>query len=359
MLAGTNPLYRPHIALEAGVTAWIVEMVLVLIWSLHPVAGRLGVLVAGLFLVIPCSLRSLPIFRFLLMCGMALAFAIASLQLSLAPTAGFRGRLAYVFTWLGTRVVKRRSRRFDGVALLQFVIATLVLAASIAAVKAASLSGLWPARWLAGGIMFLSFAEMATAGHYFLTALIGISAPAWMRSPYLSISIREFWAERWNPAASALIFGKCIFAPLARSGVGLALFAAFLGSAVAHTLLLYMATTRWSVSLTCGAFFLVQPLFIAAERWMNMRLWWTVARRAWTFAVLAITSPLFVEPMLQLIEPTWGTPNQVLPPTLQVLGLVVFMNVLVSLGSFASIGNSPSTRWSKAERAVMQPAGRK
>jgi hypothetical protein len=202
--------------------------------------------------------------------------------------------------------------------------------------------------------MFLSFAEMATAGHSFLTALIGISAPAWMRSPYLSISIREFWAERWNPAASALIFGKCIFAPLAGRGVGLALFATFLGSAVAHMLLLYMATTRWSVSLMCGTFFLVQPLFIAAERWMNMRLWWAVARRAWTFAVLAITSPLFVEPMLQLIEPTWGTPNQVLLPTLQVLGLVILMNVLVSLGSFASIGNSPSTRWSEGERAVIR-----
>ena len=337
-LAGTNPFYEPHITLEVGVTAWFVDMVLVLIMSWHPFTARVGVLVAGLFMAVPCLLRALPMSRFLLMCGMALAFALAALQLFAVPTAGFRGRLAYVFTWLGTRAVKRRARCFDAVSLLQLIVATLVLAAATAAVKAVSPSGIWwPARWLAGGILLLSFAEMMTAGHYFLTALMGISAPALMRSPYLSASIREFWAERWNPAASALVFGKYFFAPLARRGVGLALFAAFLGSAVAHVLLLYLAAGRWGISLMWGIFFLVQPLLLAVERWMNVRRWRPAAGRAWTLTVLAITSPLLVEPALQLIEPTWGTPDKVLLPTIRVLGLVICMNVFVSLGSLASI----------------------
>jgi len=297
-LAGTNPFYEPHITLKVGVTAWFVDMVLVLILSLHPFTARVGVLVAGLFMAVPCFLRTLPMFRFLLMCCMAFPFAIAALQLFAVPTAGFRGRLAYVFTWLGTREVKRRARSFDAVSLRHLIVATLVFAAAVAVVKAVSPSGIWwLARWLAGGIMLLSFAEMTTAGHDFLTALMGLNAPALMRSPHRSASIGEFWAERWNPAASALVFGKYFFAPLARRGVGLALFAAFLASAVANVLLFYMATRRWGISLMCGAFFFVQPLLIAVERRMKVRRWRPMAKWAWTLAALAIASPLLVEPV--------------------------------------------------------------
>src|SRR5437660_7583243 len=165
--------------------AWFVDMVLVLILFLHPFTARIGVVVAGLFMAVPCFLWASPLSRFLLMCCMAFPFAVVTLQLFPAPTAGFRGRLAYVFTWLGTREVKRRARSFDALSLLQLTVATLVLAAAIAAVKAVSPSGIWLfARWLAGGIMILSFAEMATAGHYFLTALMGLNAPALMRSPF-------------------------------------------------------------------------------------------------------------------------------------------------------------------------------
>jgi hypothetical protein len=243
--------------------------------------------------------------------------------------------------------VKRRARSFDAVSLLHFIVATLVLAGAAGTVKGVSPSGIgWLARWLAGGIMLLAFAEMTTAGHYFLTALMGISAPALMRSPHRSASLGEFWAERWNPAASALVFGRFFFAPLARRGVGLALFAAFFASALAHVLLLHMATRRWGMSLMWGAFFLLQPLLIAVERRLKVRRWRPVRRRAWTLATLAITSPLIVEPILQLIEPTWGAPSNVLLPTVRVLALVVFMNGLVSLGSLASIGGPtpPNTK---------------
>jgi hypothetical protein len=185
--------------------------------------------------------------------------------------------------------------------------------------------------------MILAFAEMITAGHYFLTALMGIDAPAVTRSPYLSASIREFWAERSNPVASVLVFGKYFYAPLARRGVGLALCAAFFGSAAAHVLLLHMATGRWGISLMWGAFFLVQPPLIAVERRMKVRRWRPAAGRAWTLAALAIASPLLVEPALQLVEPSWGTPDQLLLPTVRVLGLAIFVSVFVSLGSLASI----------------------
>ncbi len=343
VLARTNPFYEPHITLEAGVAAWLAEMVLVLILSLHPGGARVGVLAAGLFLTVPGFLRALPIFRLFLMCSMAFVFAFAVVQLFSVPTAGFRGRLAWVFTWLGTREVKRRARSFDAASLRQLLAATLVLAAAVAVVKSAPSTGFWLlARWLAGGILLLAFAEMVTAGHYFLTALMGVSAPALMRSPHLSASLREFWAERWNPAVSALVFGRYFFSPLARRGAGLALFAAFFGSAAAHVLLLYMAAKQWGISLMWGAFFLAQPLFMVLERWLKVRRWPMAAGRVWALAALAITSPLIVEPVLQLAEPTWGMPDEVLTPAVRVLGLAVFLNVFVLLGSLAAIRDQGS-----------------
>lgn len=336
-LARANPFYQPQVTLEVGVAAWFIELVLVLLMSLHPSAARVGVLVAGLFLAFPCLLRAPPAPRFFLMCGMIFLFALGALQLFAPPTAGFRGRWAYVFTWLGTREVKRRLRSFDMRSLRQLIVATFVLAAAIAAVKVVSASGpWWLVRWLAGGIMILSFAELVTAGHHFLTSLLGLYAPALMCSPYRSASLREFWADRWNPAVS-LGFHKYFFAPLARRGVGMAMFVAFSGSAVIHVLLLFMATKQWGISLMWGAFFWVQPLLIAVERRTKMRRWPAKARQAWTLGALAITSPLLVEPALQLIEPTWGTPDQVLLPTVRVLGLAIVVDAVFALGSLAAI----------------------
>ncbi len=336
-LARVNPFYQPQITLEVGVTAWFVEMVLVLLMSLHPSAMRVGVLVAGLFLTVPGFLRASPAPRFFLMCGMILPFAVGALLFFAPPTAGIRERWAYLFTWLGTREVKRRVRSFDTASLRQLILATLVLAIAIAGVKAASLSGVWwLVRWLAGGIMILSFAEMVTAGHGFLTALLGLHAPALMRSPFRSVSLHEFWADRWNQAVS-LGFRKYFFAPLARRGVGLALFAAFSGSAVTHVLLLFMATKRWGISLMWGAFFWVQPLLMAVERRMKVRRWRLVSGRTWTLGALAITSPLLVEPALQLIEPTWGTPDQILLPAVRVLALAILVDGIFALGSLAAV----------------------
>lgn len=280
---------------------------------------------------------------------MAFPLLIAALPLFGPPTANLRERLTYLFTWLNTREVKRQARTFDIGSLIQLTAAIVVFVAAMVSVKAIPADGPWfLARWLAGGIMIFAFAEMVTASHDFLTALVGLSAPALMRSPYLSTSISEFWTKRWNPAASLLVFRALVFTPLARRGPAMALWAAFVASAVAHVLLPYMATGNWGISLMCGAFFLVQPLLIAAERWMNVRRWPSTAARAWTLTALAITSPLFVEPALQIVEPSWGPSNCVLPPAIAVLGFVLVVTVLFSLGSLAAAG----VRHSSAERAL-------
>jgi hypothetical protein len=278
------------------------------------------------------------------------------MPLSVSPIAGVQERLVYFFTWLGTHEAIRRPRSFDPVSLLRVVAATAVLAATMACVKAVPAAGLWLfVRWLGGGIMILAWAEMLTAFHEFLTTLMGLRAAGLMRSPHLSTSISEFWADRWNPAASVLVFRKYCFAPLARSSAGLALFTAFLFSAVAHTLGLYMAIGRWGISLMCGAFFLVQPLLLAAERWIKVRRWGKGVRRAWTLAALAVTSPLFVEPALQLVEPSWGPPGYVLLPTIAVLAYVVILTAFFAVG-FLVFGSQPTPSNKSLQATVAAPS---
>ncbi len=331
-LVSLNPFYKPHIPLGLGIVAGVADFVLVLILSAHPLTARAGILLAGLCLAVPCFLRESALWRCLLMWWMVAPLAIAATPLLVPAGATYRERLGYLFTWLGEREVKRRSRCFATPALFHLIAATLVLTAMMAVVKAGGNSSM-PVRWLAGGFMILAGAEMLTAGQEFTTAFMGVSAPALMRSPFLSRTVGEFWTSRWNPAASLVLFRTLFFAPVARRGPVLALWIAFAASGVAHALLAYMATGRWGISFACGAFFLTQPPFILAEKRLKVRRWRPANARVWTFSALAMTSPLFVEPALQIIEPSWGAPQELLMPTLGMLGFVLGVSLFVALGS--------------------------
>lgn len=340
-LAAMNPFYAPHIPFSLGVAAWCVDMALVLTLAAHPICARAGVLIAGLFLAVPCFVWAQPFLRALLMCFASMPFAIASAPVLFPTIIGFRARLFFLCTWGFTCEVKRRARSFNVASLVQFIAATAIFAGSFAAVITIPAAGRWLlARWLAGGIMIFAFAEMETACHKLLTGLMGLMAPAILQSPCLSASVNEFWAKRWNPAASVLFRSFC-FKPLARQGVAVATFVTFILSAIGHALLVFMAIGEWNLSLACGAFFLVQPVFIMIEHSMKITRWRLAARRAWTLFVLALTSPLFVEPLLQIIGRGWVKSGNtvsanVLPPTIAALGFVVFVVVFFALASFAS-----------------------
>src|SRR4051812_43110683 len=68
-LVGITPLQRV-ITLPTGIAAWCVDMVLVLVLSAHPIGARVGVLMAGLLVAVPCFVQASPLSRFLLMCFM-------------------------------------------------------------------------------------------------------------------------------------------------------------------------------------------------------------------------------------------------------------------------------------------------
>lgn len=351
-LVSVNPFYAPQISLRGGIAGWCIAMAAVLILASSPISARVGVLVAGLFLAVPCFVQASPLPRGVLMCVMGLPFVVAAELVFVEPTTGLRARLAHLGNWRGRPATQRRARSFDGTSLFQLAAATTVFAGAIAVVKAASLSAsgfgfAQVARWLAGGIGLFAVAEMGTASHDFLTNLMGITVPPLFQSPYRSASVGEFWTRRWNLWASARLFRPCFFQPLARHGVGLAMAATFGVSAVAHALLVYMALGRWGISLVCGAFFLVQPVLIAAERGLAVRRWRPAAGRAWTLAVLALVAPLMVEPALQIVEKSWGAPHNVLQPTLVVLAWVIAFNCVISLASSAS-------RWGTPQKLAMK-----
>ncbi|HXB59516.1 MAG TPA: MBOAT family protein [Candidatus Acidoferrales bacterium] len=341
-LAGANPFYAPPITLRIGLAAWIADFVIAFIFWAHPITAKIGVIFAGLFLAVPCFLHAPPLFRFALMCGMFFPFIMAAIPVLFPSINGFRARLFFLCSWMGTREVKLRSRSFDIFSLLHLLAAATICASAMTVMIRVPASGFWfTLQWFSGGIMFLAFAEMLTAGHNFLTALIGVTAPALMQSPWLSVFISEFWNKRWNPGTS-VIFRKILFQPLARQALVPALFAVFAFSAIVHTLLFYMALGQWSAALINGLFFAIQPIFILAEGWLGIRRWPSAAARVWTLGVLAVTSPLFVEPALQVIQSSWGVQSSGLPVTLVLIVVVIALETFYSLAALISCAGQHS-----------------
>ena len=342
IIAATNPLQVKPITLHTGIAAWFADALLVVVLSANPIGARVGVLMAGLFMAIPCFVWTAPLNGLFLAGFMSVPFLAAAGLLIVQPIVGFRARLARLCAWSDTYPLQRRARRFDAAALRNLFLATAVFAVAIAIVKTVSANGLnLPVRWLAGGIGALAIGEMATTGPNFVMAALGINVPPFFQSPYRSVTISEFWGKRWNLAAGEFL-RRCCFAPLARCGAVFAMFATFAISAVGHALVAFFALGRWKIAVVFGAFFLVQPLLIAAERRLAVRRWRPEAGRAWTLTALAITSPMVIEPTLQFSERSWGAQDNVLLPTLAALGFIIILSGIVSLVSLAS--SSAATR---------------
>ena len=336
IIAATNPLQVQPITLPTGIAAGLADALLVMVLSANPIGARVGVLLAGLFMAIPRYVSAAPLNVLLLLGFLGVPFLAAAGLLTVQPMAGFRARLAYICAWSDTYPLRRCARSFDAAALRNLFLATAVFAVAIAIVKTVSAHGFYlPVRWLAGGIGVLAFGEMATTGPNLVMAALGINAPPFFQSPCRSITISEFWSKRWNRAAGEFL-RRCCFAPLARWGAGFALIATFVISAVGHALMAFYALGRWKMAVVFGAFFLAQPLLIAAERRLAVRRWRPAAGRAWTLSALAITSPLIIEPTLQFFERSRGAPDNVLLPTLAALGFIIILSGIVSLVSLSA-----------------------
>jgi hypothetical protein len=161
-----------------------------------------------------------------------------------------------------------------------------------------------PGGWLLRCAAGLGFAYTGVAGALglfeFVYRACGLRPPIFHQQPILATSVGEFWGRRWNRIVGSWLFAA-FYRPLAARGQpGWGLIAAFVASAVLH---LYF--TWAAVGLGAGArmalFFVLQlpPLWL--ERRLAQSRWPSPARRLWTLGWLGLCSPLFVEPMLDIL----------------------------------------------------------
>ena len=128
----------------------------------------------------------------------------------------------------------------------------------------------------------------------------GLRPPIFHQHPILSLSIGEFWGRRWNRIVGSWLFAT-FYRPLAVRGRSLlGLSAAFVGRALLHWYFTW-AAIGFAAGGYMAAFFLVQLPLVWLERRLQQSRWPAPARRLWTLGWLALTSPLFVEPMLDIL----------------------------------------------------------
>lgn len=128
-------------------------------------------------------------------------------------------------------------------------------------------------------------------------------------NPHLSLSIREFWGQRWNVSISRALRAG-VFEPLHASGrfsKSFALMASFVMSGVVHAVQIAAWRAPTEDMVSAALFFVVQAPLIAVERAIGVHQWKSkTLRRLWTFGLLWVTSPLLMEPMRRIYQP-WAS----------------------------------------------------
>jgi hypothetical protein len=158
----------------------------------------------------------------------------------------------------------------------------------------------WPARWMAGLLLCYGLIESVHSTLLILYRAVGIEHERINVFPVVSTTLVEFWGRRWNRVVAGWLRDYA-FLPLARRGrAQLGIAAAFLGSTALH---FWSAAVPLGVAsgLTMGSFFVVHGAALMLERRLDVVHWPTRSQRAWTIAIVVVTSPLFVEPMLRIL----------------------------------------------------------
>lgn len=213
-----------------------------------------------------------------------------------------------VWLMLATFDVRRATRRPPGFSARAFAACLLAAAIALAALYVAvpvadHVTGPahWALRWTFGLVFAVASADTATRLLPIPYALAGITPPPLHDAPHLSRTVGELWFQRWNKSVGTWLRLNC-FQPVARRGHALAgLIAAFVASTLLHIYLTHIALgLTWA--LVMGAFFALQIAFVLAERALRVGTWQPAAGHIWTLGVMALASPLFVEPFLRLLD---------------------------------------------------------
>jgi hypothetical protein len=269
-----------------------------------------AVLVVGSALPVPfLAPADFPAFRAFVALG-SLWFLARIVELFRQPRHLPAARRAWhVVGLVDTRFVRHMAPGLDRPALIRLLLCTPLVVAGWAGVYFSSqlLSGALrlAVRWSAGALFAYTAVEVVVSAVIVLYGLLGVDPRPLHDDPIRSKTIMEFWSRRWNRAVHRFL-KQNIFAPVARRGyteLGMAL--TFVVSGFIHFAFMLPAVgPGWATMM--GAFFLLQLPLLWAERALGVARWRAPLARAWTLTLLFVSSPLFVEPVLQIVD-TWST----------------------------------------------------
>jgi hypothetical protein len=175
-----------------------------------------------------------------------------------------------------------------------------VALAVVSHVGAPTSSLAWAMRWLAGAVVVYAMVDATSRLIVVGYRAGGFRIPTMHDDPILSRTLTEFWGERWNRAVHGLLDAHC-FRPLARRRFArLGVVAAFVGSALLHAWLVFVALRDARMTLLMAVFFLAQGALMLLERALGVARWRPALGRAWTVGWMLVTTPLFVEPLLRV-----------------------------------------------------------
>jgi hypothetical protein len=161
----------------------------------------------------------------------------------------------------------------------------------------------WPRlaqRWAGAAIFAYAITDAAYGFVEFGFRAVGFDVYELHRTPAASLSVKEFWGDRWNRTVSKWL-AENILKPLARrTNAKVGVLGSFFVSAILHAYLVLVAAT-WKLALVMLAYFLLQGAFVMIELALHESRWSRPLARAWTLSMLAIASPLFTEPLLRIL----------------------------------------------------------
>jgi predicted DCC family thiol-disulfide oxidoreductase YuxK len=265
----------------------------------------------------------LPAWGFMWLMAFALFFGCKWLTLGTAlPREGAAcplRTLAYLFAWPGMEATSFLSLNLApcsprsallkniGVVAVRILLGLFLLFGLARQVTPPLLAG-----WIGmvGMVVFLHF------GFFHLLSvgwrLLRVDAPPIMNAPLRSISVSEFWSQRWNAAFNDLAL-RIVFRPAARRvGIATATMLAFLVSGLVHELVISLpAAAGYGLP---SAYFLTQGLGVLTERSViGERLGLRAGVRGWLFTMIVVAGPAF-----WLFHPPFV--RQVILPFMQAIG---------------------------------------
>jgi hypothetical protein len=215
----------------------------------------------------------------------------------------FRARLWFLTSPFDTRKAVSTETRIDAGLVAGAVLWPAVTGAAFSAIALYAPFSLVPTelalRWSLG--LVGSYA-MAEAAHHLVKlgyAAGGIGIPVLHRAPILSLTVAEFWGERWNLEVNRILREQ-VFVPIARRRRPTTAIAAAFGVSVVLHVWIMVPPGGWLLAGLWALYFGGHGLLVILERTLGVRRWRSAIQRAWTIGLFVATGPLFVEPFLRI-----------------------------------------------------------